>query len=234
MAQDTCADGATEASKPCTTCGKVLPVTEFYWVSKALGTLRGQCKGCMKVSKAAQRDPEWTPSCNRCGERLSSRTGSGRRLCSDCFAEVYDTSDRRENGAHRLRMRPCTLCGGPKERFERGKLCGACRPWAGYAKSLRRFGLTPTDYLAILDAQGGTCYICATPPNGKRLCIDHDHSLPDGRDAVRGLLCDECNYNRLPRFAENLAMMRRAVEYLTEAPAQAILKAEGHRTLFVA
>ena len=65
--------------------------------------------------------------------------------------------------------------------------------------------------------------MCGAAPGAMRLCIDHDHSIPDGRDAVRGLLCGECNYNRLPRFAEDLAMLARAVAYLTDPPARAVL-----------
>jgi len=92
-------------------------------------------------------------------------------------------------------------------------MCRACKPWAGYAKSLRRFDLTPADYVAILQAQGGVCYICYEPPRGRRLSIDHDHALPEGRAAVRGLLCRDCNYSRLPRFEEDVAMLQRAISY---------------------
>jgi hypothetical protein len=105
----------------------------------------------------------------------------------------------------------------------RGKMCQACKPWAGYAKSLRRFGLTPADYVAILQAQGGVCHVCSKPPKGQRLCIDHDHALPEGRAAVRGLLCRDCNYSRLPRFEENVAMLQRAISYLTAPPARSVI-----------
>lgn len=150
-------------TKQCNDCGQVLPSTEFYWVSKSLGTLRGQCKACMRRSKAAQRDPAWTPRCSRCDVRLPERTGSGRRLCNDCFGQTYDLEHRRTNGAHRVRLKPCSLCGGPKERMARGKMCQACKPWAGYAKSLRRFDLTPADYVAILQAQGAFATSATSP-----------------------------------------------------------------------
>jgi hypothetical protein len=215
-------------AKQCTDCGQVLPSTEFYWVSKSLGTLRGQCKACMRRSKIAQRDPAWTPNCSRCDVRLPERTGSGRRLCDDCFGQTYDLEYRRANGAHRVRLMPCSLCGGPKERMARGKMCQACKPWAGYAKSLRRFALTPADYVAILQAQGGVCYICYEPPRGQRLSIDHDHALPEGRAAVRGLLCRDCNYSRLPRFGEDVAMLQRAISYLTAPPARSVIAEGAH------
>jgi Recombination endonuclease VII len=211
------------ALKLCSDCGEHLPVEQFYWVSKSSGRLRGQCKDCMRISKMQQRSPNWTPACFRCGARLPTRVGSGRRLCAECFAETYDLEFRRTNGAHRITLKPCTLCGGAKERFERGKLCGACRSWALYARSLRRFGLTPRDYASLLSAQGGVCYICGSPPSGQRLSIDHDHSIPEGRDAVRGLLCRDCNYSRLPVFAESTTMLQRAISYLSDPPARRVL-----------
>lgn len=218
--------------KQCSACKFFLPVMEFYWVNKAgEGLRRGQCKACMKTLKAAQRDPDWRPSCSRCGGLMSARTGPGRRLCDTCFGETYDVVGQRDNGAHRIRLKPCSLCGGPKERFERGRFCRTCKPWESYASNLRRFGLTPAEYVAILDAQGGACYVCGTRPADKRLCIDHDHSMPEGRASVRGLLCGECNYNRLPRFAEDIAMLQRAVAYLTEPPARAILTPGVDRSL---
>ena len=215
---------SSDATKPCSTCGEVLALAEFHWADKAADRLRGQCKRCARTSRTAQRDPDWTPACSRCKVRLPDRSGSGQRLCVDCFAQTYEVDDRRSSGSHRPRLKPCSLCGGPKERFaSRSRMCSACKPWEHYAKSLRRFGLRPAEYMAILEAQGGACYVCGAAPGAMRLCIDHDHSIPDGRDAVRGLLCGECNYNRLPRFAEDLAMLARAVAYLTDPPARAVL-----------
>ena len=215
--------------RKCTDCQRDLPESNYYWISKASGKLRGQCKECMRMRKVEQRDPAWTPACSRCGQRLSKRAGSGRRLCDHCFDETYDTEYRRSNGAHRIRLRPCSLCGGEKERFERGKVCRACRPWLRFAASLRQFGLTPAEYMAIFDAQGGRCYVCGTPPGAMRLSIDHDHSVADIRQAIRGLLCNECNYNRLPRFQDDATMLQRAAAYLTNPPAQAALAEITHR-----
>ncbi|SEL68489.1 Recombination endonuclease VII [Blastococcus sp. DSM 46786] len=206
----------------CTDCRRYLAEDRYYFVSKASGKLRGQCKDCMRQRKLEQRDPAWAPSCSRCGTRLSERAGSGRRLRIQCFAETYDVSDPRTNGAHRIKLKPCSLCGGRKERFERGKVCRPCRPWLRYAASLRQYGLTPAEYVAIFNAQGGRCYVCGVPPQTVRLCIDHDHSISDMRQSIRGLLCSECNYSRLPRFQDNAEMLERAASYLIDPPAQSV------------
>jgi hypothetical protein len=210
-------------SRLCTDCRRDLPEDQYYWISKSSGKLRGQCKDCMRQRKLEQRDPYWTPACSRCGQRLPERAGSGRRLCDACFDQTYDTADRRLNGAHRIRLKPCSLCGGTKERFERGKVCRDCRPWLRFAASLRQFGLTPAEYMAIFEAQGGRCYVCGASPGAVRLSIDHDHSIADMRRSIRGLLCNDCNYSRLPRFHDDVAMLQRAASYLTHPPAHAAL-----------
>jgi hypothetical protein len=62
-------------------------------------------------------------------------------------------------------------------------------------KRLRRFGLEPEDYDAMLEAQGGVCAICGQPETVVRygqvqpLSVDHDHKTGQ----VRGLLCHRCN-----------------------------------------
>lgn len=56
---------------------------------------------------------------------------------------------------------------------------------------MKAFGLTPSDYDALLLAQGGVCKVCgATKPGGNgRFVVDHDHKT----GKVRGLLCTRCN-----------------------------------------
>lgn len=52
-----------------------------------------------------------------------------------------------------------------------------------------KFGITLKGYQDLFDAQGGVCAACKSPPDKKRLAVDHDHAT--GR--VRGLLCSHCN-----------------------------------------
>lgn len=56
----------------------------------------------------------------------------------------------------------------------------------------RLYGITPDEYLALLQSQGGKCALCYTAEaksRGGELVVDHDHET--GR--VRGLLCSPCN-----------------------------------------
>ncbi len=55
---------------------------------------------------------------------------------------------------------------------------------------LKKYGITPEQYDAMLESQGGVCALCGGPPQyGRRLSVDHCHET----DRVRGLLCSYCN-----------------------------------------
>lgn len=76
--------------------------------------------------------------------------------------------------------------------------------------NVRRFGITRADYEAMLEAQGGVCWICKREQSsGRLLAIDHDHSTGD----VRGLLCTRCNQG-LGFFQDNIDYLAKAIEYL--------------------
>ena len=98
-----------------------------------------------------------------------------------------------------------------------------CRPCqsigskASYAKNSgvshsalirRRYGLSPEEYQAMLDRQGGVCAICEAPPTDKRLAVDHSHETGE----VRGLLCKNCNVKLAT--IENQEFMAAASRYL--------------------
>lgn len=222
--------------KTCTRCGQRQALDNFYFVSRKLGTRRGQCKACMSEIKQAQKDPAWRPACARCG-RERDRSGPGRRLCTDCFSKIYDAEDRRLNGAHRRRLNPCSCCGARRLREDhlRGtSLCPVCRSVPqSRRKRLKEFNLTPPEYLALLDAQGHRCAICRRKPT-TALHIDHRHAAPS---IVRGLLCNRCN-TMLATARDSTELLQAAAEYLEIPGAQAlfpgrVVRPEANRREFV-
>lgn len=93
-----------------------------------------------------------------------------------------------------------------------------------------RYGISSSDYEAILREQDGVCRICKrheTRTRGKRqldfvgedskaaivrrLAIDHDHVT----GKVRGLLCGACN-TVLGLVSEDVAILNSVIEYLEE------------------
>jgi hypothetical protein len=82
------------------------------------------------------------------------------------------------------------------------------RERAGHLK--RKYGMTIEQYDAMLEAQGGGCFICARPPREDiSLHVDHDHST----GKVRGILCFRCN-NALADFQEDVRLLAKAANYL--------------------
>lgn len=105
----------------------------------------------------------------------------------------------------------------------RGSVCKAHASQASHAaRTEREYGITGEEYDALLELQGGLCYVCRQPPKSKRLAVDHDHAT----GVVRGLLCAGewgCNFSVLGGLEKRskdggLAAARRLVEYLEHTP----------------
>jgi hypothetical protein len=73
----------------------------------------------------------------------------------------------------------------------------------------RTYGLTVERYEAMLDAQGGVCFICRETPGDLPLHVDHDHVTGE----LRKLLCIRCN-NALGLFQESPQLFQAAADYL--------------------
>lgn len=110
-----------------------------------------------------------------------------RSMCKDCFNAYY--RKRREEKHEQVRAYEL--------KFHR-------------ERRLRvTFGITESDYAAMLAAQSGACAICkAKQRGGRRLAVDHCHTT----GMVRALLCDLCNKG-IGMFRDSPDLLRRAMEY---------------------
>src|SRR5262245_51094954 len=77
---------------------------------------------------------------------------------------------------------------------------------------LKRYGITPAEYDALLEKQGGLCAICRKRSK-QRLCVDHCHLT----GTVRGLLCTSCNLG-LGSLKDDQASLVAALAYLGALP----------------
>lgn len=84
------------------------------------------------------------------------------------------------------------------------------RRWRHYDKVKRKYGLTPTDYDAMVLRSEGRCDVCQVP--SVALSVDHCHAT----GAVRGLLCGLCNTG-LGMFADDPDRVMAAAAYLLTA-----------------
>lgn len=73
----------------------------------------------------------------------------------------------------------------------------------------KRYGITPEQYVALVNRAAGRCEACGCPPGPKGLGIDHDHKTGE----VRGLLCDRCNL-AIGYFKDDVTLLERAIAYL--------------------
>lgn len=206
-------------TKTCSRCGELKSLDDFYFVSRELGTRRGQCKPCILEIKALQKDSTWRPSCSRCGTRME-RFGPGRRLCARCFGLTYDEEER-QNGSHRVRLNPCTSCGVGRLRADHvsgTSLCPICRSVPqSRRKRLKLYNLTPRAFLTLLEDQSYRCWICDRLFNKQRPPhVDHQHREPM---IVRGLVCATCN-TILGLAKDSSDRLRGAAKYLEAPPAQ--------------
>jgi len=111
----------------------------------------------------------------------------------------------------------CTGCNSLKSVAEYGKIKKGtntkCKQCIKYYNIHKAFGLSKSQYDAILKYQGSMCKICdmhISKCGSKGLAIDHDHST----GMIRGLLCVKCN-SAIGLLKEDMRIMKRAIDYLS-------------------
>lgn len=81
-----------------------------------------------------------------------------------------------------------------------------------YAANIRTlYGVGIDDYEAQAQAQNYCCALCGIPAGKRRLNVDHCHKT----GKVGKLLCQPCNTG-LGNFKDDLALLRKAIEYLQQ------------------
>jgi hypothetical protein len=92
----------------------------------------------------------------------------------------------------------------------------ASNPEKRFATRIKKYGIVPSDFYAMLERQNGGCAICGKEHSGcakqERLHIDHCHST--GR--VRGLLCTNCNL-AIGKLRDSPRLLRKAAEYIEDS-----------------
>jgi hypothetical protein len=144
--------------------------------------------------------------CRKCRDRLPEQQVKIRE---------YDRSPERRMRANELR-RPSSPVHNEK-RVEAKRI-------SNRKVLLARYGLTPEEFDAKLEAQGGMCAVCGKPPKpdgiraASQLHQDHDHLTGLNRD----LLCSTCNYG-LGQFKDDPALLRAAADYIDRHRARMLI-----------
>jgi hypothetical protein len=133
----------------------------------------------------------------------------GQTHCKKGHALTPDNTDVEIRGRKTIRI--CRTC----EKERSAKWYAKQTDERTYARvrrsNLQRYGMTPEEYDALLEAQNGVCAICKKPEKTKRgvLHVDHDHST--GKN--RALLCSLCNPG-LGCFQDSPELLEAAKVYL--------------------
>lgn len=99
-------------------------------------------------------------------------------------------------------------------RWYENQLPGGRTEYFRRANLKRNYGLEYDDFMALVEAQNGTCAICKQRPKedsiGRMWQVDHDHVT----GKVRGLLCKHCNWG-LGHFNDSIEKLQSAIDYLS-------------------
>lgn len=151
------------------------------------------------------------------------------KRCKDCEAEWLAAGN---TGPRPGRPRAATFPGPRCASHNRLKK-RADRLRAAQHRVERVYGLTPEQYDALYEAQGGRCAGCRRATGKtKRLAVDHDHALARLHDhpedqgcpaCTRGLLCSICN-DVVAHFRDDPVLLIGLANYLIEPPAVRVIR----------
>ena len=162
-------------TKTCSTCGKTLPLTDFYVRNKATGARHGVCKGCKKakVSEYAKDNPE---------KRRETRSRYNRSEKGRAAWQSYYQANR----SALLQKGREYKSANPDKR----------RDW-NLQRLARKKGVAhePYDRADIFARWGPECTYCPSPAD----CLDHVVPISKGGpDATHNLVpaCTPCNSSK--------------------------------------
>lgn len=201
---------------------------------KAKAAQPRHAEALLEMERYVAENPDNVPlkRCLDCGEqkeitafREDKRIRGGRRThCHDCgkkrdaaYGYQYNFSNA-ERGAqqakdYRERNRDKCRVASLKSYHKRKAVSPedlyiVRRNW----RLLKTYGISDSEYARLLSVQGGVCAICKTQMTKHqrgRLHVDHDHET----QAVRGLLCHNCNW-ALGAVKDSIEILSRMIEYV--------------------
>lgn len=142
------------------------------------------------------------------------------RECTRCKQMQALENFSRQKGGKYGRLSVCRAC-----KITEGRAAKESGRWPSFSSSnqrtyrlLNHYGMTDTQYDALLVQQEHKCALCAQLPNGnnhrnKKLVVDHDHDSGH----IRGLLCSTCNMwlGNYEEFARRIGAVEKIASYLS-------------------
>jgi hypothetical protein len=145
-------------------------------------------------------------------------TPDGQKWCPTCasFKPVAQFPKNRANADGLAAY--CKPCHNAKSKETYTRLYGSTREY----HLRRRYGITGAEVDAMVEAQGGTCAVCA----GKPEHVDHDHATGE----VRGVLCFNCN-QALGNARDDIVVLQGLIDYLNRYRLASLRRRPTHSPL---
>ena len=178
--------------KRCTKCGIDKELSEFYKDSSRKDGHMSACKECdrSKNKKWAKANPE---KAAKRSQKWAKANPEKRKEYSKKHYHQNKEYHKQKSEAYR------------KNNSEKIK----------NKVYLQKYNITLEQYNSMYAHQNGCCAICGKHQDSfsSALHVDHCHSTKE----VRGLLCFQCN-TAIGKFNDNISLLLKAVEYLTNPP----------------
>lgn len=209
-------------SRECRKCGVDKPLSEFSKAPRGKYGRKATCKACDAARWKANPVSKAMPA-EVVRARLEARRGDSKQ-CRKCLeAKPRTEFHKSHDGKHGPVLKSiCKACHAAQVRGWYGENSDRSNTNRRRLQLKSNYGLTPEQYDAMLDAQGGVCAICKRPERAKRqgvvLRMPVDHCHETGR--IRALLCHSCN-RAIGLFGEDVGLMESAIQYLLRHKAEA-------------
>lgn len=151
-------------------------------------------------------------TCTKCDEwKEASCFASDRRYEGSLKSQCYDCVNERRRAKFANLSEEEKEVERAKQREWRNNNLEAANERDRKRRLPKIYGITNERYDEILEAQGNRCAVCGSDDPGHygKFVVDHDHET----DAVRGLLCDDCNKG-LGNFKDSIFNLESAIAYL--------------------
>lgn len=200
--------------KTCSSCKRILAVSNFYKQRKHKDGLMYECKACHYEAKKrrylngkAEREKmefEGDRVCSKCDRTLSvshfyksieNKEGlkTHCKTCQKAYVIAWQKKNKDSFGSYQR-----------KWKHQNKEKCDAA---AKYSKVRIKYGLSKEEYDKLMEQTH--CTICNADLTERKSGLDHCHRT--GR--IRGVLCKQCNTG-LGMFHDNPETLKKAAEYL--------------------
>lgn len=210
----------TNPTKQCSKCGEEKSFDNYSPHPRGRHGLQARCKACGAAANTARYHANIEVERERARVRSAAYSAANPEKVREAKRRWASGNREKDNASKRKwdRKNPEAKAAANQKwveenrdrHNEKGKAWKKHNPDAMRVYHLRKYGLTPESFAAMLAAQEGRCAICDSSFDSRRApCIDHCHNSTK----VRALLCVKCNA-AIGQFMDRPERMESAARYI--------------------